>query len=84
MTARQAFNYSTEFKNVGDAWSHIVFLLSYSAYIPKDYSPKTFSEELAELFNEYVKYGFVYINEKGNWVFKDTSIEEAISEINIC
>lgn len=81
MTARQAFNYSIEFKNVGDAWSHIVFLLSYPAYTPKDYSSKTFSEEMAELFHEYVKYGFIYINEKGNWVFKDISIEEAIGEL---
>lgn len=83
MTAKQALLYSRDkFKTVSDAWSHAIHLISYPCYNPKDYEVKSFSIEMEELFNDYVTYGFLYLNEKENWTFKILSIEEALGIIN--
>ena len=83
MIAKQALLYSKDkFKTVSDAWSHTIHLISYPYYNPKDYKAKSFSEEIEELFNDYVAHSFLYLNEKENWTFKNLSIEEALKLIN--
>ena len=83
MKALQSLTYSKDkFKTVSDAWSHTIHLLSYSCYNPSDYKPRSFYEEMNELFEDYVKYGFLCLNEKGSWIFNPISIEDGLDIIN--
>ena len=83
MKAIQSLTYSiNKFKTVSDAWSHTIHLLSYPCYNPSDYKPKSFFEEMNELFEDYVNYGFLYKNDKGSWIFSPISIEEGLDIIN--
>jgi len=83
MTAYQALFYSKEkYKTISDAWSHAVHLLSYSCYFPAGYKYKGFSVEMEELFEDFKKYGFIFLDEKGKWQFKrDLLIEDGIKII---
>lgn len=83
MKAIQSLLYAKDrFKTVSDAWSHTIHLLSYPCYYPNDYESKKWSDEMNELFEDYVKYNFLYQNEKGNWIFNTISIEDGLDIIN--
>lgn len=83
MTAYQALFYSKEkYTMVSDAWSHAIHLLSYHCYFPAGYKYKGFSIEMEELFEDFKKYGFVFLDEKEKWQFKrELSIEDGIKII---
>lgn len=82
LKAKQCLLYAKDrFKTISDAWSHTIHLLSYPCYNPSDYKPKTYQEEMQELYEEYRKYGFIYEDEKGNLRFSTTSIEEGLKII---
>ena len=90
MTTKQCLLYAkiAGFKTIADAWSHAVFILSYPKYYPKDYksknsnSAKNWAIELEELFEDFKKKGFIYLNEKKNWCFKDLNIEEGLNIVS--
>lgn len=82
MTAKRCLLYAKDkFKTISDAWSHSVFLLSYSCYAPNDYESKDFSVEIEELFKDFQKFGFIYLNDKDNWQFASKTIEEGLKII---
>ncbi len=83
MKAKNCLLYSKDkFKMISNAWSHITFVLSYPRYYPDGYEPKSldvaknWADEIEELFEEFKKYGWIYLNEKENWEFKKIDIKE--------
>ena len=88
MKAKECLFYSKDkFKTISDAWSHISFILSYPRYYPDGYEPKSldvaknWADEIEELFEEFKKYGWIYLNEKENWEFKKMDIKEGLASI---
>lgn len=89
MKAKDCLLYSkNEFKTIADAWSHIVNSLSFPIYYPEGYEPKdkdiskNWALETEELFEEFKKYDWIYLNDKGNWTFKNLKIEEALEIVS--